>query len=65
MADEVSARSVAFPAISCGIYGYPVDQAAPVALAAVRGAATTVEHVTFVLRDPAALAAWEAALSEE
>lgn len=60
--DELGARAVAFPAISCGIYGYPVDLAAPVALDAVRAASTDVERVTFVLRDPAALAAWEAAL---
>jgi O-acetyl-ADP-ribose deacetylase len=49
VADEVGARTVAFPAISCGVYGYPVEEAAPVALAAVRGAATSVELVRFVL----------------
>lgn len=49
VADEVGARSVAFPAISCGIYGYPVEEAAPVAVGAVRTAATDVEAVRFVL----------------
>lgn len=49
VADEVGARSVAFPAISCGVYGYPVDEAAPLALGAVRGATTAVELVRFVL----------------
>lgn len=48
-ADELGARTVAFPAISCGIYGYPVDEAAPVALGAVRAADTSVEEVRFVL----------------
>src|ERR687891_1519204 len=38
MADELGAATVAFPAISCGVYGYPVEEAAPVALTAVRNA---------------------------
>jgi O-acetyl-ADP-ribose deacetylase len=37
VAAEVGARSIAFPAISCGIYGYPPELAAPVAVEAVRG----------------------------
>lgn len=49
VADELGARTVAFPAISCGVYGYPPDEAAPVALAAVRSADTSVELVRFVL----------------
>jgi O-acetyl-ADP-ribose deacetylase (regulator of RNase III) len=36
VAHGLGARSVAFPAISCGIYGYPADLAAPVAIGAVR-----------------------------
>jgi len=63
VADELGALTVAFPAISCGIYGYPVDLAAPVAVDAVRGAATEVEEVTFVLRGTAAIEAWEAVLA--
>jgi O-acetyl-ADP-ribose deacetylase (regulator of RNase III) len=49
VADELGARSVAFPAISCGVYGYPVAEAAPVAVRAVLDAPTRVETVTFVL----------------
>jgi O-acetyl-ADP-ribose deacetylase (regulator of RNase III) len=49
IADELGATTVAFPAISTGVYGYPVEEAAPVAVAAVRGADTRVELVRFVL----------------
>jgi O-acetyl-ADP-ribose deacetylase len=61
VADELGAHSVAFPAISTGIYGYPLREAAPVALKAVRTAPTKVERVLFVLFDEAALRAFEAA----
>ena len=47
VAQELGARTVAFPAISCGVYGYPPEQAAGVALAAVRG--HDLELVRFVL----------------
>ncbi len=63
VADELGASTVAFPAISCGVYGYPVDEAAPVAVAAVRGAPTSVEEVRFVLRGADAVQAWERALA--
>jgi O-acetyl-ADP-ribose deacetylase (regulator of RNase III) len=61
VADELGAHSVAFPAISTGIYGYPLKEAAPAALRAVRTAPTKVERVLFVLFDEAALRAFEAA----
>jgi len=52
LAVENEVRSIAFPAISCGIYGYPVDQAAEVAASAVRdflsNQATLIERVIFV-----------------
>ncbi len=64
VADELGADSVAFPAISTGIYGYPLREAAPVALKAVRTAPTKVERVLFVLFDEAALRAFEAAAGE-
>jgi O-acetyl-ADP-ribose deacetylase (regulator of RNase III) len=63
VADELGARSVAFPAISTGVYGYPLELAAPVAVAAVGRAATSVEEVRFVLFDRAALEAYERALA--
>jgi O-acetyl-ADP-ribose deacetylase (regulator of RNase III) len=54
---------VAFPAISTGVYGYPVEEAAPVALAAVLDADTEVEQVRFVLFSAGDLAAFERALA--
>ena len=54
----MGARTVAFPAISCGVYGYPLDEAAPIALSSVRQADTRVELVRFVLFGDAALAAF-------
>jgi O-acetyl-ADP-ribose deacetylase (regulator of RNase III) len=58
--------SIAFPAISTGAYGYPLEEAAPIALRAVSEAledAPQIELVRFVLFDAAALAAFETALS--
>ena len=48
VAQELGARTVAFPAISCGIYGYPPELAAPVALGAVRPFTDTFETIRFV-----------------
>ena len=62
VADEIGARTLAFPAISTGVYGYPVEEAAPVAVAAVLGADTRVEEVRFVLFDPRAFEAYRSAL---
>lgn len=49
VADELGVKTVAFPAISTGVYGYPVKEAAPVAIEAVRNADTGAEVVRFVL----------------
>jgi O-acetyl-ADP-ribose deacetylase (regulator of RNase III) len=62
VADELGARTVAFPAISTGVYGYPLELAAPVALRAVQGADTRVEEVRFVLFGRDAYEAYERAL---
>jgi O-acetyl-ADP-ribose deacetylase (regulator of RNase III) len=62
VADEIGARTVAFPAISTGMYGYPPEEAAPVAVRAVLVAATEVEEIRFVLFDPRAYQAFTAAL---
>jgi O-acetyl-ADP-ribose deacetylase len=50
-ADRVGARTVAFPAISTGAYGYPPDQAAALAVATVSAADTEVTLARFVAFD--------------
>ena len=64
VADELVARTVAFPAISTGVFGYPVEEAASVAIQAVRGARTSVDEVRFVLFDDEAFDAFHRALGE-
>ena len=51
VADELGAASVAFPAISTGVYRWPIDDAARIALETVRAADTQVAEVRFVLFD--------------
>ncbi|MFI5046966.1 MAG: O-acetyl-ADP-ribose deacetylase [Acidimicrobiia bacterium] len=53
VADELGARSVAFPAISTGAYGYPVGEATKIAVTTVRSTMTSVETVRFVCFDAA------------
>lgn len=65
LADELGCKTVAFPAISTGAYGYPVELAAPVAIAATKTALAahpTIELVRFVFRDETTLAPYRAAL---
>ena len=64
IADELGADTIAFPAISTGVYGYPLEEAAPVAIDAVRTAVTSVREVRFVLFGHDALAAFERALGD-
>jgi O-acetyl-ADP-ribose deacetylase (regulator of RNase III) len=64
VADELGAKTVAFPAISTGVFGYPVEEAASVAVDAVRGARTSVDEVLFVLFDDEAFDAFHRALDE-
>jgi O-acetyl-ADP-ribose deacetylase (regulator of RNase III) len=67
LAEENSVESVAFPAISTGIFGYPVEEAAGVALGTVREEAGSLQHVRlvrFVLHSASDLEAHERVLSE-
>jgi O-acetyl-ADP-ribose deacetylase (regulator of RNase III) len=64
VAAELGARTVAFPAISTGIYGWPMDDGARIAVRTVRESADpAVEEVRFVLFDEHAYTAFEDALS--
>jgi O-acetyl-ADP-ribose deacetylase len=65
LAAELGDRTVAFPAISTGAYGYPLELAAPVAIEATQKAMhehAEVELARFVFRDQAALAPYREAL---
>ncbi|MFI8089683.1 O-acetyl-ADP-ribose deacetylase [Streptomyces sp. NPDC086080] len=60
VADELGARTVAFPAISTGVYRWPMDDAARIAVETVRTTETAVEEVVFVLFDDRAYEAFAA-----
>lgn len=65
LAEKLGARTIAFPAVSTGAYGWPVEDAAGIAVAAVREAirGTHIERVTFVLQGDEAFEAFTAALA--
>jgi len=65
LANREGLRSVAFPAISCGVYGYPLDEAAPLAIRTCREHAGDLEEVRFVLFDAATWGVWVDAAREE
>jgi O-acetyl-ADP-ribose deacetylase (regulator of RNase III) len=64
IADELGATSVAFPAISTGVYGYPPDAAARVAVAAIRSTPTRVRTIRLVAFDQRAATCLRAALTD-
>lgn len=62
VADELGARTLAFPLVSAGVYGWPLDDAARIAVETVRGTGTTVSRARFVAFSADAEAALRAAL---
>jgi O-acetyl-ADP-ribose deacetylase (regulator of RNase III) len=65
VAGELGARSIAFPAISTGLYGFPKDDASEIAVTTVRQVlpTTAVEHAVLVAFDAGDLARYEAVLA--
>lgn len=62
VAIELGARAVAFPAVSAGIYGWPLDDAARIAVGTVREVSVPVEEARFVLFTADVRQAFERAL---
>jgi O-acetyl-ADP-ribose deacetylase (regulator of RNase III) len=62
LANTLGARTVAFPAISTGVYGWPMDDGARIAIETTRSTETALDEVRFVLFDDVAYRAFEAAL---
>lgn len=68
LALEHGCRSVAFPAISCGIYGYPMTEGAKIAVretTAFLDQQPSIERVVFAVFDDAALKVYEAELARK
>jgi O-acetyl-ADP-ribose deacetylase (regulator of RNase III) len=68
LAEEHDVRSLAVPAISCGIYGYPADAAASVALGAIRrhlARGSGIERIVMACLDPPVFAAFRSELGTE
>jgi O-acetyl-ADP-ribose deacetylase (regulator of RNase III) len=53
VADELGVRSIAFPAIAAGVYGFPADQAARIAVGTIRSTPTRVELIRLIAFDGA------------
>ena len=62
VADELGALSIAFPAVAAGIYGWPLDDAARIAVGTVRSTPTKVTDARFVLFGADTYAAFERAV---
>jgi O-acetyl-ADP-ribose deacetylase (regulator of RNase III) len=68
LARASAVKTIAFPAISCGVYGYPIPEAAKIAVRETRAALKTMdclEAVKFVCFSDEVLAAYESALRKE
>lgn len=62
LAEQHGLETLAFPAISCGVYGFPIQEAAPIAVGVCRERPWALKEVVFVLFDDETRAAWQAVL---
>ena len=58
LANQHGLRSIAFPAISCGVYGYPLEEAAPLAIATCARHAGELSEIRFVLFGAPTYSVW-------
>ncbi|CAF1122777.1 unnamed protein product [Didymodactylos carnosus] len=58
LAAKKNHRSIAFPALSCGVYGYPIQKAARIAIEAVQKFSSDLNEIVFVLWDDLVFCAW-------
>lgn len=64
VADDLGARSVAFPAIATGVYGFPPDLAAQIAVTTIQSTPTDVERIRLVAFDTATHDLLQAAIQD-
>ncbi|MSS45086.1 O-acetyl-ADP-ribose deacetylase [Cutibacterium sp. WCA-380-WT-3A] len=65
VADDIGARTIAFPTISAGVYGYPIDEATRIAVKTCQQTTTKVETIYLVAFNAEAEAGYRAALKEK
>ena len=65
LAEELECRTIAFPALSTGVYGYPLEKAAPIAVEAVRPFEDRFDEIRFVFLDDDLRAAFAGAAGGE
>ncbi len=58
LANATGLRSIAFPAISCGVYGYPLEEAAPLSIEICRDHVGELEEIRFVLFGESTFGVW-------
>ncbi len=64
LAEANGLRTVGLPALSCGVYGYPPEEAAPIAVSVCRERRWDLDAITFVLTSDALVAIWRRAVRE-